>query len=111
MGENYTLEIEILSNPQPTITSRSWSFVDYNGTQYDILPDNVYTYIEPGTQRLTVKAKLHITGTKSINYGNYTLYTGNKYGNMTSVTLVVAPKGMRKYKMLDAVNISIYLDT
>jgi hypothetical protein len=93
IGQNLTLEVEILSNPQPIVTLESWSFIDYNGTLQDYLPDNVNSYIEPGTGRLTIKVKLTIINTDKINYGNYTLNTGNRFGNMTPVILGVAPKG------------------
>jgi hypothetical protein len=93
IGQNLTLEVEILSNPQPIVTLESWSFIDYNGTLQDCLPDNVNSYIEPGTGRLTIKVKLTIINTDKINYGNYTLNTGNRFGNMTPVILGVAPKG------------------
>ena len=55
IGQNLTLEVEILSNPQPIITLESWSFIDYNGTLQDYLADNVNSYTEPGTGRLTIK--------------------------------------------------------
>ena len=57
------------------------------------MPDNVNSYIQPGTGRLTIKAMLTIINTDNINYGNYTLNTGNRFGNMTPVTLGIAPKG------------------
>ena len=93
IGQNLTLEVEILSNPEPNVTQESWSFVDYNGTIHDSLPDNVISYIQLGTGRLTIKAILTIINTDKINYGNYTLNTGNRFGNMTPVTLGIAPKG------------------
>ena len=92
-GQNVSLEVEILSNPQPIVTLESWSFIDYNGTLQDYLPDNVNSYTKPGTGRLTIKVKLTIINTDKINYGNYTFNTRNRFGNMTPVILGVAPKG------------------
>jgi len=77
LGDNYTLEVGVLSNPYPLITSQNWTFVDYNGTLYDTLPDNVITSIQLGFERLTIVAKLTIMETRNINYGKYTLKIGN----------------------------------
>jgi hypothetical protein len=93
LGNNYTLEIGIISNPYPLVTSQSWSFVDYNGTLHDNLPDNVDVSFHPGVERLTIIVKLIITDAKSINYGNYCLVADNNYGNMTPVVLSVLPEG------------------
>ncbi|KAK2140049.1 hypothetical protein LSH36_1501g00011 [Paralvinella palmiformis] len=93
LGNNYTLEIGIVSNPYPLVTSQSWSFVDYNGTLHDNLPDNVDVSFHPGVERLTIIVKLIITDAKSINYDNYCLVAGNNYGNMTPVVLSVLPEG------------------
>ncbi|KAK2142341.1 hypothetical protein LSH36_968g00017 [Paralvinella palmiformis] len=91
LGDNYTLEVGIISNPYPLVTSQSWSFVDYNGTLHDNLPDNVNVSVHSGVERLTTVVYLIITDTQTINYGNYCLVAGNTYGNMTPVTLTVLP--------------------
>ncbi|KAK2142337.1 hypothetical protein LSH36_968g00018 [Paralvinella palmiformis] len=93
LGDNYTLEVGIVSNPFPLVTTQSWSFVGYNGTLYDNLPDNVNVSVHFGVERLTILVKLIVTDAKSINYGNYCLVAGNNYGNMTPVTQSVVPEG------------------
>ena len=93
MGENQTFEIGIISNPYPTITAENWQFVDYNGTAHNNLPENVNTLVQDGKERLTIIAKLTIIDTKPMNYGNYSLVTSNKYGNMTPITLSLMPEG------------------
>ena len=93
LSHNYTLEVGILSNPPPIVTSQSWSFVDYNGTLHDNLPDNVNVSVHPGKDRLTIISTLIVTDAQYINYGNYTLMAGNNYGSMTPVILSVLSEG------------------
>ncbi|KAK2139411.1 hypothetical protein LSH36_1806g00000 [Paralvinella palmiformis] len=93
LGDNFTLEVGIVSNPYPLVTSQSWSFIDYNESLHDNLPDNVNVSVHPGVEHLTISVKLIITDAKYINYGNYCLVAGNNYGNMTPVTLSVVPEG------------------
>ncbi|KAK2140400.1 hypothetical protein LSH36_1367g00001 [Paralvinella palmiformis] len=114
LGDNYTLEVGIISNPYPLVTSQSWSFVDYNGNLYDNMPDNVNVSVHPGEERLTIVVNLIITDTQTINYGNYSLVAGNTYGNMTPVTLTVAPIGPpispSAPRLMDITSVSIQIN-
>ena len=93
IGDNYTLEIGIFGNPSPIVSDDNWTFTDYNGTRYEVLPDNVNTSVHPGTERLTIVATLTLNNTQNRNYGNYTLETGTDLGDMSPVLLTVVPIG------------------
>ena len=92
LGEDYNISVLIQSNPFPTLTPQSWTFIDYNGTDYDVLPDNVNITTPRGTERLTIEFVLSIIDTRDSNYGNYTLTTGNSYGNMTPAMFAILPR-------------------
>ncbi|KAK2140006.1 hypothetical protein LSH36_1518g00015 [Paralvinella palmiformis] len=92
LGDSCTLEVGVLSNPYPLVTSQNWTFVDFNGSLHDNLPDNVNVSVHPGVERLTILIRLILTDVKSINYGNYSLMAGNNHGNMTPVTLRIMPE-------------------
>ena len=94
LDHNYTISVWILSNPFPTITPQNWTFVDDNGTEHAKLPDNVYTWEQPVSDRLTIEANLHIDKADISNYGNYTLTTGNEYGLMLPLTFRIRRIGL-----------------
>jgi hypothetical protein len=101
LGDNYNISVSILSNPFPS--KIVWTFIDYNGTLYDELPDNVMISTQPGTHRLTIEAILNITNTQEHNYGNYTVTASNTYGNMTPILFSIQPRS--EYVIL--INITI----
>ena len=93
LGTDYNISVIIQNNPFPDITHQSWSFIDFNGTQHNDLPDNVALLVESGLERLTILVKLLINDTQDDNYGNYTLTAGNVYGNMAPIVFSVLPRG------------------
>ena len=102
---SYNLTVSIMSNPPPNVTT--WTFVDYNGTLYGDLPDNVYAYTQPAPERLTMEAVLNITNTQDGNYGNYSMMSANDYGAMT-VNFTILPRSEYWFDIFDTFGNLLY---